>query len=221
MPDHLALTLWGMTADDRTDPDEPALDVWGEGLYAIDVEVDGLRTATLQLGSGDIEFAALPTGDGAITGDPSGLPVLSIELSQSAAPSPGSQRTLLRDDFGAARVRAVIEGAVFVDDTPTVDVALDLATGATEVTAAGVLRRVGGADADERIYAIEGQGITPVDCTYRALGDDTGKSWRPPTGHPDVCRALVETAAELPTSSRTPALPWNPDPPEFETVCGL
>lgn len=215
----MALTLWGMGDAASDDPSVDGMKVWGHGRYAIDVGGDA-DTATLRLSSGDIELALQPLDEGVVAGDPSGLPVLSIELDQAALPEPGTRRTLDRDDFSDVRVRAVIDGAVFVDSAPRIDVALDLATGATTVTAEGLLRRVDGAEADDRPYAIAGEGISPIDCNYpppgQAARDVPGSD-----GGIDTCRALIQRAADLPATADTPSLPWDPDAPEIETICTL
>lgn len=216
IPDRVALTLWGM--DEGADPLD-GLDLWGEGRYAVEVADDGQRSAVLTLGSGQLDVALHPPEGDWIAGDASGLPIVAIELVQSRAPEPGSQRTLVQGDFDGIRIRAVIDGAVFADASPQIELGLDLATGATAVTASGVLSRVGGAEAEERIYSLAGEGIIPVDCLYRVAGDNV--VWTPPEGQPDVCRALVDRAAALPASDRTPEPPWNPAAPEFETICGL
>lgn len=216
-PERLSLTLWGM--DDGA---SAMVDVPGEGRYAVAIDPGDVRSATLVLRNGDLDLAADPL-DGEQFSDPSGDdggPVLTIELDQASVPQPGAQRTLMRHDFDAVRVRAVIGGTVFVDTRPTLDVALDLATGATTVTATGVLERVGGLEAAARPYTIEGQGITPIDCSYRIA--DVGETWMPPEGQIDVCRALIDEAAAMPTSADTPALPWDPARgPSVQTICGI
>lgn len=219
IPDRLELTLWGM-ADEPADP-LAGLDIWGEGRYAVDVDLDDRRSATLSLGSGQMDIALQPPDEEWVSGDASGLPIVVIELAQAHAPDPGSKRTLVQGDFDAIRVRAVIDGAVFEDADPDVDVAFDLATGVTEVSATGVLTWIGGAQGDDRAYTVTGQGFVPVDCLYRVDGDPESRTWRPPSGQADVCAAMVGQAAELPASASTPEPPWNPAEPEVQTICGL
>ncbi len=217
-PERLSLTLWGMA--DAAD-DAAMAGVSGEGRYAVAVDPGDIRSATLVLRNGDLDLAAEPL-DGEQFADPApdAGPVLTIELDQSAVPEPGAQRTLQRQHFDAVRVRAVIDGTVFVDSRPTVDIALDLATGATTVNATGVLERVGGLEAAARPYTIEGRGITPIDCSYRIA--DVGETWMPPEGQVDVCRALVDEAAALPMSADTPELPWDATRgPAVQTICGI
>lgn len=219
IPDHMSLTLSGMAAEGPVDHD---FEVWGEGQYAVDV-VEGERpTARLRLGSEEMELALMPLEDATtLAGGSIETLLLAIELDQPVATHPGAKRTLVRGDFTGARTRAVIAGTLYVDETPDIDVALDLATGATRVEAKGVLRPVDGAPGVERPYTIEGEGISPVDCTYRESADAYGGSLTPPAGQLDVCRALVSEAERMAPSAETPAMPWDPTAPDVYAICGL
>ncbi len=226
-PDDVRFTVSGMHSEPaRPDTEQPATapgDIWGEGLYAIDIDEDGRARARLEFGSGDLAFMVGDDADAppALTGRAGDDPLaIAIVFEQGAAPAPGDTRTLRRSDFDGATLHVAIGDALYVDDTPDLTLAFDLATGATAIDGGGVLRRLDAAGA-ERPYTLAGEGITPIDCAYHPLGEGGGSTWMPPDGQMDVCRALTAAAERMPATPETPALPWNPDAPETETVCGF
>lgn len=222
-PAEVRFTVWGMqpgpTDTEQGEPDG----IWGHGNYTIDVDAEGHARARLTLGTGDLDLEVTGLDDTPVPEASAGReePLISVVLQQATAPVPGEKRTLLEGDFDGASIQVVIDGALYVDEHPELTMALDLATGATEIRAEGVLRHVSGAGGDDRSYAIDGLGVTPLDCTYRPYGDEVGSTWIPPEGQIDVCRAMVSKAEHLPTIPETPEVPWDDTAPETETVCGF
>lgn len=222
-PHDVRFTVSGMQPDPGRSGGEQG-DIWGEGLYIIDVDEDGATRARLELGSVDLALAVSAGPDaptplaGQADDDP---PAIALVLEQVTAPAPGDTRTLRRSDFDGATLHVAIGDTLYIDDAPDLTLALDLATGATVIGGGGVLRRVSGAAAADRNYTLDGEGIVPVDCAYHPLGEGAGSTWKPPEGQTDVCHALTTAAERMHATPETPALPWNPDAPETETVCGL
>lgn len=207
-PERLVLELVGMGAEGEAG--KHGLE--GESEYRIDIDADGAASGVLVLGVGDVVLLERPASDD---------PRLSITLSQPVVPAPGERRTLLRDDFGAAAVDAVIGRSHFADPQPRIDLAYDLATGAIEGTISGVMEVVAGAEAPPRVYTINVEGITPLSCAYHHEDPQRAPSARAPDGRVDLCPTLEAEARALPKDARTPALPWPRELPEDDMVCGF
>lgn len=199
--------------------DDVTRDDYQPAVYRLDARPTGYD-ATFSLGYGNYDPLLIDPADRVqdpppYSGDGDAF---ALEMRRSGMRDVDDERTLVEHDFEVRRFHALIGGVEYVDRNPSVDFAIDLATGAIRADVEGELVPVDDDDhALSRSYTARFDAIGVVECwQFDAEGNMT-PPWEPAEARADCPHEL----AALPKTDETPAPPWSLDGPQDETVCGL
>lgn len=187
-------------------------------IYRLDAHPDRYE-ATLTVGYGQYDILLADEADRAYapaeyTG---GEDAFALEMHRSGMRRVDDERTLVEHDFETARLRAFIRGVEYIDAKPTVDFAIDLATGALRADVTGSLVAVDGHDTTPRPYTAQLDAVASIECWREGPDGQMIDPWYD-TGDRTLCPRDLDT---LPKTSETPAPPWSLDGPQDEMVCGI
>lgn len=187
-------------------------------VYRLDARQAGYA-ATLTLGYGPYDILFVDEADRGYTPDEytGGDDAFALELHRSGMSTVDDERTLVERDFEVQRFRAFIRGVEYIDRAPTVDFAIDLATGALRADVSGELTALDAQDATARPYAARFDAIAVVECWREGPDGQMIDPWRD-TGDRTLCPRDLDA---LPKTSETPEPPWSLTGPQDEMVCGI